>query len=281
MKKAIYFMLILPLLFSCNNLKEESDSRVMEFASISGSPKLMRKVEVASDAAVPVVESLSNIEKKIIKDGDLSIKVGDISKAKQNIDSAVKKFNAYYENERLNNYDTEITYDLTIRIPSEQFELFIKTLEYETGEITNKSIRTRDVTAEFIDIETRLKNKQLYLARYTELLKKANTVEDILKIEENIRIIQEEIESKQGQLKYLNNQINYSTLNLNIVKTKEFIYKPEPTDSFSERFKSAITSGWSILVSTILFLFKIWPFIIILFLSLFLYFKYYRNRKRK
>ena len=59
------------------------------------------------------------------------------------------------------------------------------------------------MTDQFIDLETRLENKRNYLKRYNDLLLKANSIKEILEIEEKIRALEEEIESATGQLKYL------------------------------------------------------------------------------
>ena len=70
-----------------------------------------------------------------------------------------------------------------------------------------KNVSVQDVTEEYLDIEARLKTKKEVEARYIEILKsKTKTVEDVLKAEEQIRIIREEIEAREGRLNYLKNQ---------------------------------------------------------------------------
>ena len=81
-----------------------------------------------------------------------------------------------------------------IRIPSDAFESFIEALVQIEAEIEYQNISSKDVSEEFIDLETRLKNKHSYLLRYRELLGEAKNVQDILEVEEKIRLITEEIE---------------------------------------------------------------------------------------
>jgi len=104
------------------------------------------------------------------------------------------------------------------------------------------------VTEEFIDLETRLQNKISYLSKYNELLKKAKSVKDILEIEEKTRLIQEEIESVQGRLKFLNNQVDFSALDLQISKKLDLKQYSSNQGKFIERLKTSLTKAgmdWS------------------------------------
>lgn len=216
---------------------------------------------------------------KIIKDGNISVKTNDINASKKGIDDLLKKLNAYYESEDLQNNDQTISYDLKIRVPADNFEKLISNIENGKDEIKSKSIQARDVTEEFVDIETRLTNKREYLKRYKELLSKATTVKDILAIEENIRTLQEEIESKEGRLKYLSDQIAFSTLEINLYKDKEFIYKPQPQDKFSERIKTSLSNGWTSVVDFVLWTISIWPYIILTIVGFFVIRRVRKNVK--
>lgn len=232
---------------------------------------------VAIPDADPV--SVPADKKKIIKDGSLSIKVDDLEKAKRDADSLVAFFNGYYGSENIWNDDNATTYSLTVRIPALSFEKFISAMESQGGQITNKSVNTRDVTTEFIDLESRLENKREYLARYRELLKQAKTVKDIIEIEQQIRVIVEEIESSEGQMKYLSNQVSFSTLNLTLTKEKGYTFRPPVKGSFAERLKRALSGGWYGLVSFALFLVRMWPAWIILAVAVPLFRVYRRRRK--
>lgn len=124
------------------------------------------------------------IEKKNIKDGRVGLRVTELEKTKLRIDTLVRNHHGYYQNESFNNTYWESTFSLKIRIPCQNFEKFIACLETGHGEFLYKQVDARDVTDQFIDLETRLENKRNYLTRYKELLRKANTVNEILEIEE-------------------------------------------------------------------------------------------------
>lgn len=201
--------------------------------------------------------------------------------SKVRVDTIVQHHGGYYANEKLINTDWETSYHLNIRIPSENFTRFISDIETGDGEILIKEINARDVTDQFIDLETRLENKRNYLKRYNDLLLKANSIKEILEIEEKIRALEEEIESATGQLKYLSDQVDYSTLDLTISTQKNFKYSPENRDKFTERLKQSLSKGWFGLVDFFLFLIHIWPIWIIGVLIYYAWRKYKRRNRRK
>ncbi len=217
-------------------------------------PKIAKDEEVETDKKVEAEH-----EKKVIKNGSISIKSNQIDSSKKYLDIQLKKYQAYYESEELLNEADKISYTLKIRIPSLNFEKFVSGVENGKDEILSKSIHADDVTEEFVDIETRLNNKRNFLKRYNQLLIKANTIKDMMAIEENIRTLQEEIESKEGRLKFLNHQVGYSTLEINLFQQKDFVFKPEERDSFFERVKNSISNGWFFIIDAIIFFIRIWP----------------------
>ncbi len=227
---------------------------------------------------LPDVQMGEVIEKKIIKDGRIGIKVKNLEQAKLQVDSLAKKFDAYYANETFKNSHYRSFYHLTIRIPNANFEAFISGVDNGKVELLSKDINAKDVSETYYDLKIRQKNKRLYLSRYQDLLKKAKSIKDILEVEEKVRDLVEEIESVEGQLKYLDNQVAYSTLNLSILMEKDRRFEPNKKDQFTERLKESLTNGWFGIVTLFLFLVKIWPVWIVCFFTVLIWRKI---RKKK
>lgn len=223
-------------------------------ASVLAKPEMDEAVAVKPDVMNPVT-----VSKKLIKDGNMRIETKDLQASKQRMDGLLKQYNGYYESENLDNNDVETSYYLKIRLPALSFEALIGALENGEDEVKSKYVQTRDVTEEYIDVVARLKNERAYMARYQALLAKASTVKDILSIEESIRKLQEEIESREGRLKYLNDQIAFSTLDIQLYKDKPYKYASKQKDPFGERVKQALSNGWSFIVGLALLLIAMWP----------------------
>lgn len=283
MRHTFFILIIAFLISSCHQSQSDkaayiADDIIMEEEKI---PITRQQQNSPTLPPLPPTETKEVIKKKIIKDGRIGIEVQELERTKLQVDSLLIKFGGYYANERLNNTDWEISYNLKIRVPSKNFEKLIGEIETGGGEIKYKAIDARDVTDQFIDLETRLENKKNYLKKYNDLLKQAKTVKDILEIEEKIRGIEEEIESTTGRLKYLSNLVDYSTLDLEITKPKDFKYQLEKRDRFTKRLKHAISKGWFGFVDFIVFVIKVWPFWIIVGVIVYGWKKYRKRKKNK
>ena len=272
MKQLVRIILIAFLMVSCAQKSAEFSNEVL------------MKSESDKKEASPILKNTAEsdvIKKKIIKDGRLGMDVRNLSASKTNIDTIVRNLGGYYDNESLSNNDYATAYNLKIRIPSDKFEILIEKIESGEGEVSYKEIDARDVTEEFIDLETRLGNKQKYLTRYQELLRNAKNIKEILDIEEKIRVLEEEIESTTGRLKYLNDQVNYSTLELNISQKKAFKYTPPFRQNFFEKLKQSLSRGWYGFVDLFFFLLSNWAVLILLAVLIWLWIKYRKRRKSR
>ena len=78
----------------------------------------------------------------------------------------------------------------------------------------------------------------------------------------------------EGKLKYYSNQVSFSTLNLSFYETMDI-----KEDGFTDKFKYNFKNGWSNIVTFLLFLVNLWPFIILCILIIILI-KHYFKRKR-
>lgn len=272
MKQIIRLLIIALIVASC-----EPKSAETEYG-----PSCMLSMEPAKEKVSGALEkSKEVVKKKIIKDGKLRVTVIDLKKSKTNIDTLLQNLGGYYDKESLTNNDYSTEYELKIRIPSDKLEILIEKIEDGNGEVSYKEIEARDVTEEFIDLETRLTNKHKYLSRYQELLKSAKNVKEILDIQEKIRGLEEEMESTTGRLKYLNDLVNYSTLELTITQEKDFKYKSTQRANFFEKLKQSLSSGWYSFIDFLFFLLSNWAVIILFSVILYYGNKYRKQRKIK
>jgi uncharacterized small protein (DUF1192 family) len=278
--RKILTLFVLAILISCNQKQAENDSYALGNVEEEMIP-VTRETADIPPPPIAKIEKQEEVRKKIIKDGRLAILVSELEKTKSRIDILVKNNGGYYANESFNNSDWESSFNLKIRVPFTNFENLINDIETGDGEIQYKEIEARDVTDQFIDLETRLENKRNYLIRYNDLLKQAKNVNEILEIEEKIRVLEEEIESTTGRLKYLSDLVDYSTLDLTISKKKEFKYNPVNRDKFSERIKLSLSKGWYGFVDFMLFVIKIWPFWILVTLIIYFWRKLKKRKNKK
>lgn len=196
------------------------------------------------------------IERKLIRNGNIEFLTEDVRKTKAEIERIAKEQQGYISAENEDNYGNRFQINQTLRIPADKFDSVMKQLEGLAEKVDNKNISTQDVTEEFIDVEARLKTKKELEARYLDLLKQAKTVADIVSIEGQIANVRAEIESMEGRLKYLSNQVSFSTLNVSFYQESAASY------GFGSKFLNSLKSGWYNLVDFVFWLLRLWPFVI-------------------
>lgn len=269
MRKLLISMIVIALIYSCNSTGGRHSDK-MDMANYEMDESMVpitRQMAVAPAPPPPpaqVSANSSTIEKKIIKDARIGIEVSEYSIFRKNLDSLILIYSGYTSNDNLYNNDESINCDISIRIPENNFEKFITNLEKGEGRILYKNISARDVTEEFIDIEARLKNKKDVEKRYSELLSRAQTIKDILEIEEKLRVLREEIESTEGRFNYLKSQVSFSTIDLMITQKLDFKFQPTKEKNFFQLLIKSFDKGWKAFLQFTLFIFKLWPFIILL-----------------
>lgn len=238
---------------------------------------------VASTSNTTENEAVKNgdtISKKIIKNGDMRLQVGDIKKAQHQTSEILKKSQAYIQKEEFRNTDTDENLNLVIRVPHKNFDALINSFSDGIGSVLSKNISSNDVTEEYTDVSIKLANKKIYLEKYRDMLKSAASTKDILEIQENIRELEDEIDVSEGRLRFIDDRVNYSTLNLNLYKEK---VRSSATSKigFGSRFGDSITEGWNSFVSFILGIISFWPFFLLIPLIVFLWRKWKSRRKTK
>ncbi len=106
---------------------------------------------------------------------------------------------------------------MTVRVPATDFQAVLDKLPL-MGVIRHRQISSQDVTAQFQDITLRLDTALKSRTRLTALLERAEKMEDILRIEAEVRRLTQEIESMKGRLRQLSDQIAFSTITVDFQK---------------------------------------------------------------
>ncbi|WP_288375727.1 DUF4349 domain-containing protein, partial [uncultured Chryseobacterium sp.] len=135
-----------------------------------------------------------------------------------------------------------------------------------------------DVTEEYTDTAIKLANKKIYLEKYRDMLKSAATTKDMLEIQENIRELEDEIDVAEGRLRFIDDRVNYSTLNLYLYKEK---VRSSTTSKigFGSRFMDSLTEGWNSFVSFLLGMVSLWPFFLLIPVIIVLWRKWKSKKK--
>ena len=281
----IYFALVLSFT-SCKQAEADYANKDMMVYAAKAEDASVASVDSAAvvdsesgsmDLKVPPKEE--PVETKIIKLGNLRFQTDDLEQTYNQIQSAVKKYNAVIKNDSQSNNDYQFSRSINIRIPNQHFDTFIADISKGVKYFDTKEISSQDVTEEYIDVASRIKTKKVLEERYYELLKKASKVSEMLEIEKKLSEIREEIESKEGRLRYLQNKVSMSTLDITFYKVVPQGRKA--TVSYGGRIGNAFVSGFNEISNFFIEALGIWPVIVTLVVLFILIRKRFKRKNKK
>jgi len=105
---------------------------------------------------------------------------------------------------------------LSIRVPSRSFQEAIRQIRALDGEVQSSNVSGQDVTDQFVDLQARLTAKQAEEARYNALLVRANTIDEILKIDSALSNVRTQVEQLTGQINSIKARTDYSTISMSV-----------------------------------------------------------------
>lgn len=248
------------LLFSCGGMEKKAESTAfsnMSFmdtkpGSVTGKGEGDARGGEADETKSREL-SPTSVERKLIKTGQISFQTKNMAETRNNIKSALTSLKGYVSKENAYDYRENPSEELVVRIPAENFDKLIDIISKGAEELDVKRIDIEDVTEQFIDVEARLKTKKDLETKYRELLAKASAMEDVLKIEKELNIIREEIESTEGRLKYLSNQVSFCTLSISYYSHKPVGF------NFGGKLGEALKDGGTGFLWFIIIVFQLWP----------------------
>ncbi len=156
-------------------------------------------------------------EQKVIKTANLTLLVEKVGDAISEINSlAVSKGGFILSSSVTTNPDETQSASVTLKVPVTKFEEVVSEAKKLAKKVELEKVYGQDVTEEYTDLQSQLKNYRAEEAQYLEILKKATTIDDILKVTERLSLVRGQIEMTEGRIKYLESQTDMSTITLTL-----------------------------------------------------------------
>lgn len=154
------------------------------------------------------------VDKKIIKNGYLTMKVNNADSAAENIGNIAKNNGGgVFSSNFSKNPQTNIkSGTITIRVPVANFDKALTEIKKAAALVVQESTTGQDVTEEYTDLQAQLKNKRAEEQQFVAILGRAQKIQDILDVTEQLSRVRGEIEQLQGRIKYLNSQADMSSI---------------------------------------------------------------------
>jgi len=224
----LVMLLLMPVSCARGPSEEASSEEIMPLPAVI-SPGREEVYKEAGAGALPSIEE----ERMIVRTGDMSLVVDDVVDARDEIAQLAVRFDGYVVSSRISGEEQDMRGWISIRVPDDKFDQALSELRNLAVRVTSESTDSRDVTEEYIDLQSRLKNAEATESQYLALLEKATDVEDILRIYDSLSRVRSEIEQIKGRMQYLERTSSMSLISVNL--------KPVATA------KPLVRAGWSAL----------------------------------
>lgn len=191
---------------------------------------------------------------KIILTSNIEMESTKFDESVNDITEKTKELNGYIENSsiqgnRINSSPNASRYaTFTLRIPKQNYQTFMDSTS-NFGNVISISSSTENITDEYYDTDAHLKALKVQEERLLELLRKATSLTDILKIEDKLTDVRYKIESLEGSIRRMDKLVEYSTITVRIREVHKITVN-NPT--LLTKMKDAFTSS----IATIILLFK-------------------------
>lgn len=125
---------------------------------------------------------------------------------------------------------------ITVRVPSNKYNSALDKIK-AMGTIESISSSGQDITQEYVDLESRLRNYQAQEEVLLDLMAQSKRVSDSLEVQRELNNVQGEIEVIKGRMNYLDDMVSFSTIDV-------YFHEPEPIKTASDwGFVQALKRG--------------------------------------
>ncbi|MEK3837055.1 DUF4349 domain-containing protein [Paenibacillus sp. FSL R7-0128] len=188
---------------------------------------------------------VAGLNKKLIYKANLNMEVTDYGAAQTEVRNMVTLAGGYIIefSENMSEYEQGGTFIL--KVPAAGFSPFLNNLEKIKHEKLQRSIQGQDVSEEYVDLESRLKAKQMMEAQYIDFMKKATKPADLVQFANQLGEIQEQIEQIKGRMRYIDQNVSFSTVELRLYQTEKSLTLTQTNSEgpLGERASEALKSS--------------------------------------
>ena len=177
---------------------------------------------------------IERANRMIVKNADIRLMVEDTNVAIDRSLQIVGDVGGYIVSSRVwyqDYYGNSLKYaSVTIGVPVDEFENVMRRLRGLAVQVLDENATGEDVTDQYVDLQSQLTNLESTRARIQEFLKDAKTVDEALRVNQELANIEAQIEQIKGRMNYLNDRSAFSTITINL--EPEFpVLTPTPTST--------------------------------------------------
>lgn len=278
---AFALLMLVCLLFGCGAKSEAND---MGYVDSYAPEDALEEESLSSGSGTG---SALPEGKKMVRKLWLDAETEDLDSLLSQVDQRITELNGYIEEREVRNGSprSNRTYryaNITIRVPADKMDAFAAQVS-ENANVTSTNETAENITLSYVATESRVKALETEQSRLLELLAKAETMEDLLKIEKRLTDVRTELEEVTSQLRVYDNLVDYCTIYLALTEVKEYTPVEEPEtiwQRMGEGFRESLESLGNFAEGLLIFLVCALPWLILPALILIVLLILHKRRRR-
>jgi len=212
MRAIALIALVVPLLAACAAAPAAFDA-----APMPAQPPLPQAEFRAMPTAAPVgpIEAQPRL---IIRTADLTLVVKDTQEALDALTRLAGEFGGFVVSSSASRVaENALEGSITLRVEAARFDQALARIRALAREVRSESVRGEDVTAEYVDLDARLRNLEAAEAQLQQILKQATSTEDVLAVYRELTNLRSQIEQVKGRMKYLSQSAALATITVTLI----------------------------------------------------------------
>ena len=182
-------------------------------------------------------------ERKIIRTGHITLEVEDVDGTTGQIAQVADELGGYVVSSNKREGRTKTYGSVTIRVPADRFGEAFDRFRQLAVKVPFESTESRDVTEEYVDLQARLHNLEATETQYLVLMEKAETVEEMLKVQQALSNVRGQIEQIEGRIKYLERTSDMALIEVSLEETEKLAERWSGFDAFRSAVRG-LTTFW-------------------------------------
>lgn len=243
---ALVFLLFMPILTACGTATQAQDKGS---GSIEGGylePDRNESFVPPADGNQKPGDLIS--DRKLTRTVDLRMETQNFVDLTAKIESEVIMTGGYIQTSAISGEDKGSSGRLAtyvLRIPAAKLDDFLAKIKTD-GNVLSQSNKIDDITLQYSDTETRLASLRIEQETLMRLLERAETIEDIITIQDRLTNVRWQVESYEAQKRLMDNQVEYSVLNISLAEVKDLTpveaenYLTEAARRFNQAWKDFV-----------------------------------------
>jgi Domain of unknown function (DUF4349) len=190
------------------------------------------------EAAVPLAVDTVAVARArdVVRTGTMELRVEDVDATATHVRRLVTDAGGFVADEQVRARDEEV--DMTVRVPADRFD-GVRGEIAELGDVAEQNVEARDVTAEVVDVESRIASLRASVVRVRGLLAQSGDVAQLALVEGELARREAELEALLGQQRVLRDQVDLATLTVHMWEDAA----PSPSDD-APGFADGLRRGW-------------------------------------